>query len=279
MRRVRVYDAAMEVIYIDRLFLLNGVIDYLLCLVSARVCGLYLKRLRYALAALLGALYAVAALLPGFAFLSSPLWKLVSAALMALIAYGEEKHALRCGGVFLLVSATFGGAVWALSLSGGGSGAAVSGRVLILSFALCYAGVSLLFRRAGKLPTKPRAEVTLRFLGREACFMALRDTGNSLTDPLTGCEVMLVSPHALRAVMPGAASLFEESDPVGALEALSGFPELEGRFRIIPYTAVGTAGLLPVFRPERVTVDGKEEKELLAAVSPSAAGDGFEAIV
>ena len=45
----------MEVIYIDSLFFLNLGVDYLLCLAAARICGLYLRRRRYVLAALLGA--------------------------------------------------------------------------------------------------------------------------------------------------------------------------------------------------------------------------------
>ena len=60
---------------------------------------------------------------------------------------------------------------------------------------------------------------------------------------------------------------------------VSVIPALAGRFRLIPYTAVGASGLLPVFRPDGLLVDGREEKELLVAVSPSAAGEGFEGIL
>ena len=45
----------MDVIYIDSLFGLNLLIDYCLVLASARVCGVVLRRWRYALAALIGA--------------------------------------------------------------------------------------------------------------------------------------------------------------------------------------------------------------------------------
>ena len=60
---------------------------------------------------------------------------------------------------------------------------------------------------------------------------------------------------------------------------LSRLPEYAGKFRLIPYSAVGVAGMLPVFTPELLTIDGKEEKELLVAVSPTAVGDGFEAVI
>ena len=275
----QVYPSGMEIIYADRFFLLNLLTDYLLCLVSARVCGLVLRRRRYALAALLGALYAVLSLLPGLRVLGSAPGILAAAALMAWVAFGAERRPWRCGGVFLGVSAAFGGAVWAVSLAGGGRpGIAVPGRVLLLAFALCYAAISLLFSRRAALPDRPRAEVALRVGGRESRFMALRDTGNALRDPLTGAPVMLVSPGALRRALPEAA-LFRGGDPVTELQEAARDPALAGRFRLIPYAAVGKTGLLPVFRPDGLTVDGREERELLVAVSPSAEGEGFEGIL
>lgn len=268
----------MPIIYLDRLFLFNALIDYLLCLTAGRIAGLCLRRGRYALAGLFGGLYAAATLLPGLRALAGPVGKLASAALMALIAYGGERRFWRCAGIFLAVSAAFGGAVWAISLGGGGQALPVSGRVLLLSFALCYGAVSLLFRGRHALPDRPRAEVRLGFLGRECRFMALRDTGNSLRDPVTGRAVMLVSPHALLPALPEAGAIFS-GDPVAALERAAALPDLQGRLRLIPYAAVGTTGLLPVFRPDSLTLDGQAEPDLLVAVSPSAAGDGFEGIV
>ena len=243
-------------------------IDYLLCLCSARVCGLILRRGRYWCAAFLGALYAVLTLLPGLRFLGGGPGKLGAAVLMALIAYGGEENALRCGAVFLCVSAAFGGGLWALSSAG--RYPIFDARVLLLSFALCYGALSLLFRAAGRLPELPRAEVRIRLHGRESRFQALIDTGNRLCDPMSGAEVLLACPHALAPLFPG---LDLTADPV----ALTACGET-ARFRLIPFRAVGGSGLLPVFRPERVEVGG-QARELLVAVSPEARGDGFEGIV
>ena len=268
----------MEIIYADRFFLLNLLTDYLLCLVSARLCGLLLKRRRYLLAALLGAAYAVASLLPGLRFLAAPPGVLAAAAAMAWIAFGTERRPWRCGGVFLGVSAAFGGAVWAVGLAFGGTpGHIVPARTLLLAFALCYAAVSLLFSRQLKLAGQPRVEVSLRMGSRESRFQALLDSGNALSDPVTGAAVMLVTPRALAKALP-EATLFAGGDPVSELARAAQLPSLRGRFRLIPYAAVGKTGLLPVFRPDGLTVDGREEKDLLVAVSPSAAGEGFEGI-
>ena len=149
----------MDVIYLDSLFGLNLLIDYCLVLASARVCGVVLHRWRYALAALIGALYAALMVLPGCGWLANGGMKLALGAAMALIAFGGEAHLVRCTVVFFAVSAAFGGAVYAASMLAGvspGSGAlvTVSGRVLALSFAACYAAVSLVFRRStGSFPS------------------------------------------------------------------------------------------------------------------------------
>ena len=270
----------MEIIYIDLLFLNNLICDYLLCLAAGRVCGLYLKRPRYFLAALLGAVYAAAVCFPGLGFLSAPAVKLSCGLVMGLIAYGAEAHPLRCTAVFFAVSAAFGGALWAVSMAGGGSGGLYPDtKTLILTFALCYAAGRLLFRCLGKLPDKKRVTVRAVFLGRSAAFTALVDTGNALTDPATGARVLVACPKALRPILREHAALFTSASPVELMELSAHIPELKGRLRLIPYAALSGSGLLPAFRPESVSVEGKTEKELLIAVSPNASGDGFEAIL
>lgn len=260
----------MEVIYLDRLFALNLLADYLLCLSAGRICGVPLRRLRYLGAALLGAGYACAAVLPGWGFLAAAPWKLVFGFLMGLIAFLGERHPLRCMLTLLAVSALFGGALWAF---GGGS---LSLRFLAVSFAACYAGLRLLLRNRGALPDKPRAAVCVLFANRESRFYALRDTGNALTDPLTNRPVLLISPRA-------AEPLFGEGllwgDAVALLEQCTNRESLRGVFRLLPCRGVGGSRLLALFRPARITVDGTEARDLLCAVSPEAYGEGFEGIL
>ena len=58
------------VVYLDSVFVLNAVMDYVLCLVTGRLAGIRLCRWRYLAAGLVGGLYSVAVFLPGCAFLS-----------------------------------------------------------------------------------------------------------------------------------------------------------------------------------------------------------------
>ena len=61
------------VVYLDRVFLLNLLVDYLLLLSAAQLSGRTLSRLRLLLCAAGGGLYAVATFLPGCGFLRGPL--------------------------------------------------------------------------------------------------------------------------------------------------------------------------------------------------------------
>lgn len=270
----------MEIIYIDSLFFINLITDYLLCLCAGRICGLKLKRLRYLFAALLGAVYSVAVFLPKMAFLASPVMKLAAGLSMALIAYAGEKNPFRCAFVFLAVSAAFGGALWALGISDSFGGyKRISTKLLLSSFTICYSLGILIFRCRAKNMDRRRVEVKLSFMGKDAEFMALLDTGNSLSDPLTGASVMVVSPHALKNILGENTACFEELSPVEIIEFSQNIPELKGKLRLIPFTALSGSGTLPVFRPESLIIDGKENNELLVAVSKSASGDGFEALI
>ena len=68
----------MEVVYLDQLFAVNWIVDYCIVLAAARVSDLVLRRWRYALAALFGAAYAAASVLPGLAWLAHAPMKLAT---------------------------------------------------------------------------------------------------------------------------------------------------------------------------------------------------------
>lgn len=270
----------MEVIYIDALFFLNLLVDYLLCLSTGRVCGLCLRRKRYLAAALLGALYAAAVYLPGLHFLSLPPLRLAAGLGMGLIAFGAERQPLRCAAVLLAVAAAFGGALWAISLAAGGSGGFVplSSRILLLAFALCYGALRLLFHFRARKEERRLVYVTVGFLGRETRFTALADTGNSLLDPLSGARVLVACPHALRPLLREHTDLFSSLPPVELLELSAQLPELSGRLRLLPYTALSGGGLLPVFHPDSLVIDGAAQNDTLIGISPLAAGEDFEGL-
>ena len=272
------YHGRMNVIYADVLFGLSVFTDYLLCLVTARFCSLRLRRGRYLAAAVLGGVYAVAVFLPGLVWLAHPLCELSAAGVMGLVAFGGEEKLLRCIAAFLAVSASFGGAAWAVALRQG-SAAPPDLRLLAGVFAGSYAVLTLLSLTRRKRAREHRVEAALTLGSRRAAFTALEDSGNCLRDSLSGRAVMLVSPAALRPLFPGREALLELEDAVELVERAGALPELRGRFRLLRCRSVAGDALLAAFRPDGAELDGRARDDLLAALSSAAQGDGFQGIV
>lgn len=92
--------SGVTVVYLDRVLLLNLLVDYLLLLTTAQLAGIPLRRGRLALCAAVGALYAGAVFLPGLSWLSHPLCRTAGGAAMALAAWRREAHPWRLTALF-----------------------------------------------------------------------------------------------------------------------------------------------------------------------------------
>jgi len=275
----------LTVIYIDTLFLLNALVDYLLLLASARLAGEELHRIRLALAAVLGGGYAAAVFLPGLGFLAHPLCKLAWAVLMVVVGLGGGRL-LRQTVIFFALSCALGGGVLAIGLLGG-QGLTLQGGVIystmdlkmvLLSAAVCYVLLTLALSRVGR-HSALRGEVLpaqLRLGERRLSLLALVDTGNTLTDPMTGRSVLVAEGESLMSLFPpGLAPTAQDFvAPASALERLNAGP-MHGRFRLLPYRAVGVdCGLLLCVRLDGVRLGGEERGAMLAALSPTPVSDG-----
>ncbi len=261
------------VVYIDEVFLLNALVDYLLLLSAAKLAGEPLHRLRMALGALLGGLYAAFVFLPGWGFLEAPLCKLASAVGMTLFAFGGSRRLLRVSLVFLGVSAAFGGGVLALQLLAGAP-AVLDLKTVLLSAAVCYVLLTLVFQRSARHVGRELAPAHLELEGRKCVLTVLVDTGNTLTDPATGRAVLVAEGEKLGGLFPpGQCPGPEElTDPVKALENRE---KDDRRWRLLPYQAVGvTHGLLLAVRVDRALIGGEDYGSILVALSPTPVSDG-----
>lgn len=269
----------MEIVYIDSLFFLNLIIDYLLLLAAGKICALPLRRGRMALGAAWGAVYAVLAVLRPRLFALAAV-KLLAGAALPLIAFGAGRHAPRAVLVFFAVSAAFGGAVYAAcSLAGvsltRGLYIPVSLRVLVLSFALCYAVFTLVFRRAGRRGERTVHEVSVTLGGRSAAFTALLDTGNELCDPVTGEGVLVAEAGVLAGLLEGEGAALLRSDPLESFQALAEAGPLRGRLRLLCCSCVtGADSLLLCFRPDELRVDGRKSGLSVAVARTALSADG-----
>ncbi len=280
----------MTVIYIDSVFALNALMDYLLLLCAARLAGLPLRRGRYALAALAGGAYAAAVFLPGLGFLAQTPVKLAAGVLLGLMAYGGEEKLLRLLLLFFAVSCAMAGCVLGLGLLAGGGVPVVEGvfytnvdaRALVVGGTAAYTVLSLVFRSAAGHGVRGELlPVRVSIAGRTAELTALRDTGSGLRSP-DGRAVLVTAPGALDRALPRSVVRLLRRRGLEAPEELleplrSAAPAL--RPWLAPYHAVGTAGgLLLAIRTDWTEIDGTRYPGLTAALAPSALGEGYAAL-
>ncbi len=248
-------------VYLDLAVLLNFLVDFLLLCGTNRLWGLPMGAKRAALAAAFGGLYAGVCLMPEFSFLGSLLWRIAFLTGMSVIAFGWQKQALGQGCLFVVLSFALGGAAvanssfWGILLSAG------------LICLLCYIGLR------GRIAVKTYVPVRVVFGGQEWQFTALVDTGNTLTDPISGSRVLVVGSHIAREIL----GLSEEA-LAKPLETVTSCQSMN--LRLIPYRAVGQpAGFLLAVRPDKLIV-GKETRQDLVAFAPQqiGAGEAFDAL-
>ena len=281
----------VTVVYADSVFLLNGAMDYVLLLVTARLAGIPLKRRRYLLAAALGAVYAVAVFLPGMGFLSAFASKLAVGVLLALIAFGGEEKLLRLVLLLFAVSCAMAGCVLALGLLAGSRVPVSNGifytdvdaRVLLVAVAAAYLVLTVVFRAAARHGLGGAlVPVKVCVGGRTVQLTALYDSGNGLRDPAGGGAVLVTAPGSLDSVLPRSVGKLLTPEllrfPADLLEPLrAAAPAL--RPRLLPYRAVGVAGgLLLTIRADWVEVRVRLYDGAPVALSPTALGTGYAAL-
>ena len=240
--------------YIDVLFLLNFGVDFLLLMAANKLCGYPFHVKRFACAGLLGGVYGGLCIVPGFYLLSGFLGRILCLLLISGIAFGFSKSSIRPSILFVFLTMALGGMAY-----GFGSRHFFAIIFSAISVAiLCFIG----FR--GRTGTE-YIPVCIHGEERGLQFLALRDTGNTLTDPISGQQVLVASSTLGRQLL--GVTQEDLKDPVSAIEKVPGG-------RLIPYQSVGTeGGLLLARRFEDVTI-GNCRGSCVVAFVPHELGKG-----
>ena len=258
-------ERVQHILYGDVYLLINFSLDALALVLA----GCFLRRarrlLRIMLAALLGAIYALAALLlPPLPFLLSLCLDLLAAALLCLAAYGYGGFFawLKTLLAFYTASVLLGGAVSALysmlaELLGVADGSfSTDGRraEIFLLFALISGVIIHIGGRVLSRHSRARAvAVEVECDGRHAYFRALSDSGNLLTDPLSGKAVIVCKREALGELLPPTCfGLLSGRD--------SGIPlALRRRLRVVVAHGIGGGVAMLGFVPDSILIAAEEE--------------------
>lgn len=251
----RIYGGAILGIYLDLVVVLNFLVDFLLFVGTNRLTGYPSGIKRCLISGALGGLYAGACMIPGFHFLGNGFWRVVCLILMGGIAFGWNRSGIQRGAIFLLLTMAMGGIATGLhaesfwTLVGAGIGI----------WMLCRMGF-----RGGQ---KEYVPIVLSWNDRQMSLIALRDTGNTLRDPVTGESVLVAGADVAEKLL--GLTPYQLSHPVETL-ASGCVPGI----RLIPYHAVGQpGGLLIAVRFHQAKI-GNTYAEPLVAFAPEVLAKG-----
>lgn len=272
-------------VYLDELMALNFLIDYLLLSAVSALGSVYSGRLRRAAAAVFGALYAAAAVIWPYTLLTGLLSAFICGFSMVMIAFGRSsfRNIIRRFVLLMVCGAVFGGfvllALQAKRTAGVYTAASypqVPGAVVA---ALCVC-VYILISTFTSIKTSARenkpdiANIRLSFCGKETQLCAMVDTGNHLRDPMNGSYVLICRAKALEDILPltiGAALIDEEN--IGSILSQLKNSGMRG-FHLIPYRTIGQKhGLLPVFRPDGIWINGTKRSDVVVGVTGYGIGE------
>ena len=242
-------------VYLDLVVMLNIAVDLLLILGTNRLTGFPPGWKRAIGASLLGGMYAGACLLPEFRFLGNGMWRLVFLVLICMAAFGWNREAFRRGAVFLLLSMALGGIA---------SGAGIRDFI-----GVCFCGGLLWFLcRIGfccALGQQEYVTAELHWGEKHITVTGLRDTGNTLCDPVTGEQVLVCGADVGEELLGIDRNKFRDPAQLLSSGVLPGM-------RLIPYRTVGQSGGMMVALRLRGTRINGTVRDPLVAFAPQEIG-------
>ncbi len=309
-----------QAIYGDLYFAVNFTMDTLALFLTAKMLRQPVRPLRLAAAGALGAVYSVGALLlpdgNPLAFISA----LLMPCLICLAALGWQNARAFLKGLaaFWTISLLLGGIMTAVCYGVGVWGkkqVSVGGKVQPLLGDLPFWGILLFALLAGALiswalkrrkPTVQTVDICIEEQ-TSICLKALVDSGNLLTEPLSGLPVIVVDRESAAAFLPAelswlaapngpsdkkfASASAERTDVKKAVgwtdpantactdKPPNGAGCSTVRLRLIPCTTASGEGILYGFVPRRVLVAGRPKNACVAIGRADVSHTGYAAII
>ncbi|MDP4119908.1 MAG: sigma-E processing peptidase SpoIIGA [Bacillota bacterium] len=248
-------------IYVDVLVCVNMFINYFILLSVAKFRKIEYKFRRLILASLFGAFCALIILLPPISSFLNCIYNIVTALIIILIAFKKTnlKAYLKNAATFYLVSFAFCGlmlGVWFcftpknMMVKNNVVYFNISPMILVITTLICYFALKIITRITGKsMPKKLICKVSVLNRGNNSDFSAKLDTGNSLYEPFSHSPVIVTDIDIVKNIIPKEIQNY--------LFATVGGQNTETNLRLVPFSSVGGEGVLPAFRPEQISIDGK----------------------
>ncbi len=262
----------MPEVYIDELFVINLVINYMLLFVTKRIIRANTGRGMMAAGAIIGALYTVLMFFPAFEFMYGMAGKIVFSLCLVGVTYNVKSLAeyVKALFIFFAVNFAFGGAIFAfMSLTGNfevlEDSVYYNLPLKLFATSAVFAFVCLtaygMFVRRRQATAGGINKIAITIGGQTATFQCLADSGNTLRDPVSLSPVIVIEYNDIRKILP--ADICAAIENRGSIYNLSSAAILSQspwnrRIRLIPFRSVGCKnGMLVGFKPDSVEVNGK----------------------
>ncbi|MEG1869718.1 MAG: sigma-E processing peptidase SpoIIGA [Oscillospiraceae bacterium] len=283
-------------VYVDVLFLVNFIIDFLLLSLACKFSGRKHRTLRLILAAAVGGIGSMIIFLPPMHSVLQIIINVILSAIMVLTANPvvQTSQFLKEWFIFLLISFTAGGLMYGIftvfnpqqmTIYNGVVYFDISAFILLFNIAVIYL-VICLFDKLLKGNCVPGTHYTveLSLLGKEISLTGMVDTGNRLKDLFSDSPVMICSFDSVKNILPVEVSaLLLSNDLITTIDFDILPPEAAQRFRVIPYNGVNSGGILPAFKVDYVKLTSGSQsfivEDALAAICTHSIGGGYDVLL
>lgn len=265
------------VVYIDVLIILNLYINYFLIRSSALITRRDISAKRCLLAALLGALGALVILLPELPFWAVAAEKAAIGAAITFAAFGKQKPVDFAVSAlfFLIVSFAFAGVMTALWTFAAPFGMVFENGVayfnIPISAVAAFTGAAYFILKLARYCADRRLRcdrictVKISANGGEITLRGLCDTGNEMCDIFSGNPVIICRYEKTAEIIPR-----------NVIDYFSGEMSEEG-VRLVPCKTISSETLLPIFKAERIVIDGKTAQAVVG-VTKNELGSGIDCV-
>lgn len=260
----------MQTIYADVLFLINFTMDFLTLFVTASILRRKVRVIRLCIASAIGGIYGVASVFIEGILLINIFINLAVSFLMCLIVF--KKRTLPCYALFYGTGCLLGGAMTAFfTFMNGINTDSTENNTLPEKIPLGWMAVSAAIIgvaaiAGGRMAKRKRSlrpcRLTVTSHNGTFVFDAMTDSGNLLTDPMSGKPVIILQKKCFLSLLPDAlVPIFEKGNTDGISDLA---PELLTSVRLIPSSSVGGSKLLFSYLPKKITLENVEVSALLA---------------
>lgn len=258
-------------VYTDILFLTNFVMDYLIISVCTTIVPSKTKHIRKISAALLGGLYGMFIFIPDLEFIYSVFSVFLFSAAIAAILFlpCKLKDYFRYLLVYYITSFIFSGCLYMiLPFIGGGMirNNVIyfdSINILLISLILWFT-IKKSVKYIKTHRKKEELSIKIKYKNYKTEAKGILDTGNLLTDPLSGKTVAVADEEILKKLFSPSCNLFNLSEWIDSTD-----------IRIIPYKTLDKEGVMTGFVADEFISENQAFPKIVIAISPLKLKDGI----